>query len=107
MAVSDRPPHADQSLPELLKQLSADTTRLVHQELELAKAELAQKGRQAGAGAGLFGAAGAIGLLGAAALTTCFILALHAVMPPGWPRCSWPSCTGPSPWWWPSRARPS
>ena len=32
------------------------------------------KGRQAGAGVGLFGAAGAIGLL-AAALTTCFILA--------------------------------
>jgi hypothetical protein len=71
----------ERSLPELLKQLSADTTRLVHQELELAKAELAQKGRQAGAGAGLFGAAGAIGLLGAAALTTCFILALDAVMP--------------------------
>ena len=71
----------ERSLPELLKQLSADTTRLVHQELDLAKAELTQKGRQAGAGAGLFGAAGAIGLLGAAALTTCFILALDAVMP--------------------------
>jgi hypothetical protein len=61
----------DRSLGELLKQLSQETTQLVHQELELAKAELAQKGRQAGAGAGLFGAAGAIGLLGAAALTTC------------------------------------
>jgi hypothetical protein len=71
----------ERSLPELLKQLSADTTRLVHQELDLAKAELTQKGRQAGAGAGLFGAAGAIGLLGAAALTTCFILALDTVMP--------------------------
>jgi Flp pilus assembly protein TadB len=66
---------------ELLKQLSEQTTRLVHQELELAKAELTHKGRQAGAGAGLFGAAGAIGLLAAAALTTCFILALNAVMP--------------------------
>ena len=71
----------DWSLGELLKQLSEQTTRLVHQELELAKAELTQKGRQAGAGAGLFGAAGAIGLLGAGALTTCFILALDAVMP--------------------------
>jgi hypothetical protein len=66
---------------ELLKQLSEETTRLVHQELELAKAELAQKGKQAGMGAGLFGAAGAIGLLAAAALTACFILALDAVMP--------------------------
>jgi uncharacterized membrane protein YqjE len=71
----------ERSIGELLKQLSGETTRLVHQELELAKAELTQKGKQAGAGAGLFGAAGAIGLLAAAALTTCFILALDAVMP--------------------------
>ena len=71
----------DRPLGELLKQLSEETTRLVHQELELAKAELAQKGKQAGLGAGLFGAAGAIGLLAAAALTACFILALAAVMP--------------------------
>jgi hypothetical protein len=71
----------ERSIGELLKQLSEQTTRLVHQELELAKAELTQKGRQAGAGVGLFGAAGAIGLLAAAALTTCFILALDAVMP--------------------------
>ena len=54
---------------ELLKQLSEQTTRLVHQELELAKAELTQKGKEAGAGAGMFGATGAIGLLAAAALT--------------------------------------
>jgi Flp pilus assembly protein TadB len=71
----------ERSLGELLKQLSEQTTRLVHQELELAKAELTHKGRQAGAGAGLFGGAGAIGLLAAAALTACFILALNAVMP--------------------------
>jgi uncharacterized membrane protein YqjE len=71
----------ERPLPELLKQLSEETTRLVHQELELAKAELTQKGRQAGMGAGLFGAAGAIGFLALAALTTCFILALDAVLP--------------------------
>jgi uncharacterized membrane protein YqjE len=71
----------ERPLPELLKQLSEETTRLVHQELELAKAELTQKGRQAGMGAGLFGAAGAIGFLALAALTACFILALDAVLP--------------------------
>ena len=71
----------DRSLGELLKQLSEETTRLVHQELELAKAELTQKGRQAGMGAGLFGGAGAIGLAALGALTACFILALDAVMP--------------------------
>jgi hypothetical protein len=71
----------DRSLGELLKQLSEQTTRLVHQELELAKAELTQKGKQAGAGAGLFGGAGALGLAALGALTACFILALNAIMP--------------------------
>ena len=51
----------DRSLGELLKQLSEQTTRLVHQELELAKAELTEKGKQAGMGAGMFGGAGASG----------------------------------------------
>jgi len=71
----------DRSLGELLRQLSEQTTRLVHQELELAKAELQQKGRQAGAGAGMFGGAGALGLAALGALTACCILALDAVMP--------------------------
>jgi uncharacterized protein YacL len=81
------PPGPDQAdlrerpFGELLKQLSEETTRLVHQEIELAKAELTQKGKQAGTGAGLFGGAGAIGFLALAALTTCFILALDAAMP--------------------------
>jgi uncharacterized membrane protein YqjE len=71
----------DRSLPELLKQLSQETTQLVHQELELAKAELQQKGKEAGAGAGMFGGAGALGLAALGALTACFILALNAIMP--------------------------
>jgi hypothetical protein len=71
----------ERSLGELLRQLSEQTTRLVHQELELAKAELTQKGKQAGAGAGLFGGAGALGLAALGALTACFILALNAIMP--------------------------
>ena len=81
------PPGPDQAdlrerpFGELLRQLSEETTRLVHQEIELAKAELTQKGKQAGMGAGLFGGAGAIGFLALAALTTCFILALDAAMP--------------------------
>jgi uncharacterized membrane protein YqjE len=71
----------DRSLGELLKQLSEQTTRLVHQELELAKAELTQKGKQAGMGASMFGGAGALGLAALGALTACFILALNAIMP--------------------------
>ena len=71
----------DRSMGELLRQLSQETTQLVHQELELAKAELQQKVKQAGAGAGMFGGAGALGLAALGALTACFILALNAVMP--------------------------
>jgi uncharacterized membrane protein YqjE len=88
MATRQEPPLGDDQadlrerpIGELLKQLSEETTRLVHQEIELAKAELAQKGKQAGMGAGLFGGAGVIGFLALAALTTCFILALDAAMP--------------------------
>jgi uncharacterized membrane protein YqjE len=71
----------ERSLPELLKRLSAETTQLVHQELDLAKVELTQKGRQAGAGAGLFGSAAALGLGALGALTACIILALNAALP--------------------------
>jgi hypothetical protein len=78
---SDSEDLRERSLGELLRQLSEETTRLVHQELEPAKAELTEKGKQAGAGAGLFGGAGAIGLAALGALTACFILALNAVMP--------------------------
>jgi hypothetical protein len=87
MASRQGPPGPDpgglreRPLGELLRQLSEETTRLVHQELELAKAELAQKGKQAGAGAGMFGGAGALGLAALGALTACFILALNAVLP--------------------------
>jgi len=71
----------ERSLPELLQRLSAETTQLVHQEIDLAKVELTQKGRQAGAGAGLFGAAAAVGLAALGALTACLILALNAALP--------------------------
>jgi len=71
----------ERSLPELLRQLSQETTQLLKQEIELAKAEVGEKGRQAGKGAGLLGTAGVIGLGAVGALTACFILALNAVMP--------------------------
>ena len=68
---------ADQrSLNELVKQLSEQSTRLARMEVELAKAELQQKGKQIGIGAGAFGGAGAIGLYALGALTAAIILAL-------------------------------
>jgi uncharacterized membrane protein YqjE len=71
----------DRPIGELLKQLSQETTTLVRQELELAKAEMAQKGKQAGVGAGMFGGAGASALLGLGALTAVAIVALDAAIP--------------------------
>jgi len=92
----------EQSTSELVKQLAAETSTLVKQELEfaraeaarigegvmtlarqelrLAKAEMGEKGRKAGPGFGMIGAAGATGLLSAGALTAFLILALDGVM---------------------------
>jgi MFS family permease len=52
----------------------------VHQEIELAKAELTAKGKRAGIGAGMFGGAGMVGFYVLGALTAAAILGLsHAV----------------------------
>ncbi len=65
---------------ELLKELSNQTSTLVRKELELAKAEMAEKGKQAGLGAGMFGGAGIVGLLALGSLTACLIAALDTGM---------------------------
>ena len=69
----------EQPIAELLKELASGTTTLVKQELELAKAELREKGRKAGPGVGLIGAAGAAALLAAGTLTAFLVLALDGV----------------------------
>jgi uncharacterized membrane protein YqjE len=73
----------EQSTAELLRQLSEQTTKLVRQEIELAKTELTEKGKKAGIGAGMFGGAGALGFYAFGALTACVILALATAVD-GW-----------------------
>ncbi|HUA03613.1 MAG TPA: phage holin family protein [Solirubrobacteraceae bacterium] len=73
MSTTDR---ADASLGELVKQLSEQSSRLARQEVELAKAELAMKGKKAGVGAGMFGGAGVFGFYGFGALVAAAVLAL-------------------------------
>ena len=73
----------DQSMGELVRQLSDQTTALVRAEVELAKAELAEKGKRDGIGAGMFGGAGVVGLYAVGALTAALILALATAMD-GW-----------------------
>ncbi|MFL5835391.1 MAG: phage holin family protein [Solirubrobacteraceae bacterium] len=73
----------DRPLAELMRDLSQQSTELIRQEIELAKAELRAKGKSAGVGAGMFGAAGLIAVFGVGALTACLILALATAMD-GW-----------------------
>jgi uncharacterized membrane protein YqjE len=73
-------PTDERPVAELLKELSEQTSTLVRQEVELAKLELTEKGKQAGIGAGLFGGAGLAGLLALGALTACLIAALATGM---------------------------
>jgi uncharacterized membrane protein YqjE len=92
-----------ESTAALVRQLAQETTTLVKQELEfaraeasrvgegvitlarqelqLAKAEMSEKGRKAGAGVGLMGVASGIALLAGGALTAFLILAFDGVMP--------------------------
>ena len=65
---------------ELFKELSDDLSTLVRQELRLAQAEMTEKGKQLGVGAGMFGGAGVIGLLALGSLTACLIAALATGM---------------------------
>ncbi len=73
----------ERSVGELLRELSAETSTLVRQEVQLAKVELAEKGKQAGKGAGLLGGAAVMGLalLGA---FTAFLIAVIALAVPVW-----------------------
>ena len=71
---------SEASLAELIKQLSETSSRLARQEVELAKAELAYKGKRAGIGAGMFGGAGVVGFYGLGALIAAAILALATAM---------------------------
>ena len=72
---------ANATTGELITRLSSQVSELVRGEIALAKAELAQKGKRAGIGAGLAGAAGVLALYGVGALITTVIAALALVLP--------------------------
>ena len=73
----------DRSTGELVKDLSNQVTTLVHKEVELAKAEMAEKGRKAALGMGLLAGAAVAGLL-ALGVSTAFLVALLALSMPVW-----------------------
>lgn len=61
---------------ELLGRFTHETTTLISQEMELARAEVSQQVSKATKSAGMFGAAAVLGLAGLGALTACAIAAL-------------------------------
>jgi uncharacterized membrane protein YqjE len=69
------------STAELIRQMSEQVSRLIRDELRLAKIELVEKGRRAGIGAGLVGAAGLLATLAAGSFVAMVILLLALVMP--------------------------
>ncbi len=71
----------DRGIGVLVKDLASQTSTLVRQEIELAQAEVKQKGKLAGKGAGLLAGAAVAGLLALGALTAGLIALLDEWMP--------------------------
>ena len=72
---------ADQSTAELVQRASDQISRLVRDEIALAKAELAEKGKHAGIGVGLFGGGGVLALYGVGALVATLIVVFDLFLP--------------------------
>jgi outer membrane murein-binding lipoprotein Lpp len=69
-----------QTLGALVHQLSQQIPDLVRSEIRLAQAEVAQKGKRAGAGIGMFSVAGLLGFFSVATFVTTAILGLAIVL---------------------------
>jgi uncharacterized membrane protein YqjE len=72
----------DRSVGELVNQLSQQTSTLVRQELRLAQAELQEKGKRFGTGAGMFGGAGLVAAYGVGALVAAAIIGIGTLIEP-------------------------
>jgi uncharacterized membrane protein YqjE len=74
---------SEPSTSELVTRLTQQSTELIRNELRLAQAEMTEKAKHAGVGAGLFGGAGLVALYGVGTLIATIILAL-ALLIPAW-----------------------
>ncbi|MFI6583144.1 phage holin family protein [Embleya sp. NPDC050493] len=71
----------DESVGSLVSRASQQISELVREEMQLARAEMTQKGKRFGVGGGLFGGAGLVGILAAQALVVTVIAALALLLP--------------------------
>ncbi|MEV5354997.1 phage holin family protein [Streptomyces sp. NPDC052693] len=74
----------DTSMGELLSTVTSDVQQLLHQEAELAKAEIREEAAKAGKAAGMFGGAGFAGYMVALLLTLAAMFGLANVMDLAW-----------------------
>ncbi|WP_447036672.1 phage holin family protein [Streptomyces sp. DSM 118878] len=72
---------AQHSVGELIERATTQLSDLVRQEMRLAGQELTEKGRRAGRGGGLLGAAGAVSYVGLMALAATAVAALSLALP--------------------------
>jgi len=70
-----------ESVPELVKDLTRDISELVRQEIELARAEMTEKGKKAGLGVSMFGGAAVLGMAVVGGSMATIIILLDLVMP--------------------------
>jgi hypothetical protein len=73
---------SDESVTELVKRAANQTAELVRKEIQLGQLELKDKGRRAGKGVGLLGAAGLIAFYGGGALIAAAVLGLAEAVDP-------------------------
>jgi len=71
----------EQPWVDVLKTLGEELRDFVQQEMQHVNIEMSSKVRQAGVGAGMFGAAGFMGFLAVGTLTAAVVLALALVLP--------------------------
>lgn len=77
------PTRSDETVGQLVSQLTEQMSRLVRDEVQLAKVDLAAKGKKAGIGLGMFTGAGLLAFFGVGALVTTAVLALSLAVS-GW-----------------------
>ena len=70
-----------ESVPELVKELTRDISELVRQEIELARVEMTEKGKKAGLGVGMFGGAAVLGMVVVGGSMATIIILLDLAMP--------------------------
>jgi len=77
-------PRDDASVGELIGEITDDVSRLMRQELELAKAELKEEATKAGKGAAMYGGAGFAGYMTIVLLSFAAVFGIGSELGLGW-----------------------